>query len=305
MPEDEATARLHAQVVRAIEAGKSWRVMEPLLERLVAIAPEASEAALLAHRALAEHRIQQHPWRALLHLKHVLRASPNDDSLHAMTAIAHVLLGNFKSATKAYQIALRQAPTNPWYHHNLGHVWVVGRNDPKRALPHLRKAFEAIGAQEPETVVSYIDCLERLGGKHAEEAARLRGQNPPARKPKAPRKPLAVSTSAPTSPPKAPDEDPVMSIVRAHMPMNSLRYRRVRKLWFQVRELLQVDAISVAVLAACVDYAVLQAAQSSESLAEVASRHGVDWKELRVQYAALVERAPKVVDKLRARPGFL
>ena len=296
MPEDEATTRLHAQVARAIEAGRSQRVVEPLLERLLAIAPEGSEAALLAHRELAEIRLRQNPWRALLHLRHVLRAAPGDDTLHAMSAIAHVLLGNFKSATKAYQVALRQAPSNPWYHHNLGHVWAVGRNDPKRALPHLKTAFEAIGGEEPETIASYVQCLERLGGRHAEEAARISAAHAPrARGVKADplRKPM---------PRNLPSEDAVMTIMRTHLAPSSQRYRRVRKLWFQVKSLIENDAPSVSVLAACVDYAVLQASNSTETLRQVATRHDVDWRLLQAQYATLVLRAPTVVDKLRTQP---
>ena len=93
-----------------------------------------------------------------------------------------------------------------------------------------------------------------------------------------------------------------MSIMRRHVAPSSPHYRRVRKLWFQVRELLIVDAPSEDVLAACVDYAVLQAAKSPETLRAAAARHGVDWKLLQAQYETLVARAPKVVDKLRSQP---
>ena len=303
MPEAEATARLHAQVIQSIEAGRSQRVVEPLLERLVAIATPGSEAALLAHRELADFRLKQHPWRALLHLKHVLKATPDDDHAHAMSAIAHALLGNFKSATKAYQVALTHAPTNAWYHHNLGHIWSVARNEPKRALLHLKKAFEELGDHAPEIVTSYMLCLQRLGGKHAEEAARIGFRATPAPREAAPRvEALPRSPRAVSAPPNLRQDDAVMSIMRGHVAPSSTHYRRVRKLWFQVRELLLVDAPSVNVLAACVDYAVLQAANSPETLRAVATRHGVAWKLLQTQYQTLVARAPKVVDKLRSQP---
>jgi len=300
MPEAEATARLHAQVIQAIEAGRSKRVVEPLLERLVAIATPGSDAALLAHRELAEFRLKQHPWRSLLHLKHVLAATPDDDHAHAMSGIGHALLGNFKSATKAYQTALQHAPTNAWYHHNLGHIWSVARGEPKRALPHLKKAFDELGDQAPEIVTSYLLCLQRLGGKYAEEAARVALTTSRKESPRIEGLPRSPRANSP--PPNLRQDDAVMSIMRGHVAPSSTHYRRVRKLWFQVRELLLGDAPSVNVLAACVDYAVLQAASPPETLRAVATRHGVDWKLLQAQYETLVARAPKVVDKLRSQP---
>ncbi|MBN8614077.1 MAG: hypothetical protein J0L92_25995 [Deltaproteobacteria bacterium] len=168
--ESIATRRLREQAEHAIATAQSRKVVEPLLERLVSLAAPGSDAALLAHRYLAEYRLEDHPWRALLHLKHVLSAHPEDDVAHAMCGLAHAMSGNYRSAVTSYRAAAQAAAENPWYHHNLGHLLDVALDRPATALPHLRIAFELLGQDEPEVSASLIHCLSRMGPAMHERA---------------------------------------------------------------------------------------------------------------------------------------
>ncbi len=174
--ESIATRRLREQVEQALAGSQSRKVVEPLLERLVHIAPAGSEAALLGHRYLAEYRLEGHPWRALLHLKHVLAAHPEDDVAHAMCGLAHAMSGNYRAAVASYRSATQAAPENPWYHHNLGHLLDVALERPATALPHLRTAFELLGQDEPEVAASLIHCLSGMGPAMKERALSLLAQ---------------------------------------------------------------------------------------------------------------------------------
>ena len=84
------------RTLRLLAQGR--RVVEPLLERIVSLAPDGSDASVFAHRHLAEYRIEDHPWRALLHLRKVVGAHPDDDVVHALMGLSHALLANFRSA---------------------------------------------------------------------------------------------------------------------------------------------------------------------------------------------------------------
>lgn len=171
--ESHAVRRLREQVERALEGASSRRVLEPLLERLVATAPAGSDAAILGHRRLAELRIGEHPWRALLHLKQVLAVHPDDDIAHAMNGLAHAMSGHHRAAVASYRAAVASAPENPWYRHNLGHILDVALDRPTHALPHLRAAFEALSGEEPEVIASLVHCLSRLDEPRRSEAREL------------------------------------------------------------------------------------------------------------------------------------
>lgn len=168
--ESTATRRLREQVEQALATSQSRKVIEPLLERLVSIAPAASEAAVLGHRYLAEYRLQEHPWRALLHLKQVIAVHPDDDVAHAMSGLAHAMSANYRAAVASYRAATLAAPENPWYHHNLGHILDVALDRASAALPHLRTAYEILGAEEPEVTASIVHCLSQLGAPQKLEA---------------------------------------------------------------------------------------------------------------------------------------
>jgi tetratricopeptide (TPR) repeat protein len=135
----------------------------PVLERLVAAAPEGSDHALFGHRHLAELLVEAHPWRALLHLRRVTRVkAAEDDVVQALMGLCHALLGNYRMAIGHYRRALRASPRNPWYLHNVGHLLDVALAEPERALPHLQSAFE-YEPLEDEIAASLAHCLACVG----------------------------------------------------------------------------------------------------------------------------------------------
>lgn len=161
--ESEATRRLRSQVESALASGRSRKVVQPLLERLLRAAAPGTDTAVFAHRRLAEVLLAHHPWRALLHLRQVTIARPLDDGAHAMAGLAHAMCGHYRAAVAAYRRAVRLAPDNPWYQHNLGHLLDAALERPALALPHLRAACAALGDDEPEVANSLAACLARLG----------------------------------------------------------------------------------------------------------------------------------------------
>lgn len=154
--------RLMQQAERAIEQNRGRRTLEPILERLLQVAPDGSDASLFAHRHLAELRVEEHPWRALLHLRRVAVATPDDHPVHAMMGLAHAMLGNFRSAVAAYRAALAVTPGNPFYLHNLGHLLDLGMDRPAEALSHLVRADEGVDGQDPDIAASLAQTLVRL-----------------------------------------------------------------------------------------------------------------------------------------------
>nr|MDQ3037989.1 tetratricopeptide repeat protein [Myxococcota bacterium] len=161
--EESAVERLRKQAERAIAAAQGRRTVEPLLERIISLAPDGSEASVFAHRHLAEYRIEDHPWRALLHLRKVAVVQPDDDVVHALMGLSHALLANFRAAVGAYRRAIALAQRNPWYHHNLGHLLDVALDQPGAALRHLELAHRAAHPPEHEIGASLAHCLARLG----------------------------------------------------------------------------------------------------------------------------------------------
>jgi hypothetical protein len=187
---ETAIDRMRQQAERAIASSKSRNTILPLLERLVRAAPSGSEANRFAHRQLAELQVEQHPWRALGHLKQFLQAERaqsggecDDDGAYALFGLAHALLGNYRSAIDAYGRAVALAPRNPWYQHNLGHLLDVGIDRPKLALPHLEMAHRTAGPDDGEISASLAHCMARVGNleaalEHADVAVATSPDNP-------------------------------------------------------------------------------------------------------------------------------
>ncbi len=163
MTEESGVDHLRRRAEQAIASDQGRRVIVPLLERLVTVAPDGSAASLYAHRHLAEYRVEEHPWRALLSLRKVVAAQPDDDVVHALMGLAQALLSNFRAAVEAYRRALAIAPRNPWYHHNLGHLLDVALERPEQALRHLEIAHKATAPNDAEIAASLAHCLARLG----------------------------------------------------------------------------------------------------------------------------------------------
>ena len=177
-PKETTSQRLRRQAELALDKNRRNEA-ETLLERLLDIAQE--EDIIFAHRHLAELRLERHPWRAALHLRHVLRARPDDDVPHALMGLAQALLGNFKVAVSCFRRALRFAPQMPWYLHNLGHLLDVALDQPEVALSPLLEAY-ASEPQHDEIVASLAHCKARVGELEgalmlAEDAIKLAPHN--------------------------------------------------------------------------------------------------------------------------------
>jgi Flp pilus assembly protein TadD len=134
--------RLRRDVERAFADQLEGERVLPLLARLARAAEPGSDAWLFARR--------------------VLQLDPGDDGSWAVLGLAQSLLGNYRCAARAYERALALAPSNPWYAHNLGHLYDVALNRPQDALPLLARATEAQSG-EAEIAASYAHALARCG----------------------------------------------------------------------------------------------------------------------------------------------
>lgn len=164
MPKEINTSlrRLRKRVERALASGDRGSDVVRDLESMVRETGEPNADVLFAHRQLAELRLEQSPWQAALHLRHLIAANLRDDGVHALMGLCQALLGNFRSAISSYRRAIQIAPRNPWYHHNLGHLIDVGLGDAKLAVKHLQLAYE-LQPQEDEIGASLAHCYARLG----------------------------------------------------------------------------------------------------------------------------------------------
>lgn len=175
MPEtmDTRLSRLRERAERALASGRRGGDVLTVLETMTREAPDGSAHALFAHRHLAELQLSGSPWRAALHLRRLVQAGAADDSAFALMGLSQALLGNYRMAVAAYRKAVKLAPRNPWYHHNLGHLLDVGLSDSTAALDHLRIA-QRIQPDEDEIAASLAHCLARLGQlKEAQSMALL------------------------------------------------------------------------------------------------------------------------------------
>lgn len=125
----------------AIETGRPEPRVMPLLVRLARMAPRGSDAWLYALRNLAERVVNEDAWRAALLARRMVEARPDDDGGWAMLGLAQSLMGHHRYAIRAYRRALSLAPNNPWYGHNLGHLYDVALGRPDIAVPLLSRAL--------------------------------------------------------------------------------------------------------------------------------------------------------------------
>src|SRR3954464_8262832 len=154
--------RLRREVERALRDQRDGEDVLPLLARLARAANPESEAWIFAHRHLAELGVEHDPWRAALFARRVLAQHPDDDGAWAVLGLAQSLLGHYRYAARAYERSLALVPENPWYAHNLGHLYDVALDRPIEALPLLA---QATGAEtgEADIAASYAHALARCG----------------------------------------------------------------------------------------------------------------------------------------------
>jgi Flp pilus assembly protein TadD len=163
---------LYTDVEWALAQGLSERDLVPMLQRLAKAAPPDSEYAVYAQRYLAELLVRRSPFRAARLARGVLRTR-DDDRAFAVLGLAHLLMGNYRSAEKAYRSALRLVPHCPWYAHNLGHLLDVGLSRPAEAIPFLRLAKRCL-PHEPEIASSLAHALLRSNARDEALAVLIR-----------------------------------------------------------------------------------------------------------------------------------
>ena len=154
--------QLRHDVERALRDNLDAEEVLPLLGRLARAAEPESEAWIFAHRHLAEIAVEHDPWRAALFARRVIARCPDDDGAWAVLGLSQSLLGHHRFASRAYERALALAPDNPWYAHNLGHLYDVGLDRPVDALPLLERATLA-QPEEADIAASYAHALARCG----------------------------------------------------------------------------------------------------------------------------------------------
>jgi Flp pilus assembly protein TadD len=154
--------RLRREVERALRENLEAEEILPLLARLARSAAPESDAWIYAHRHLAEIGVEHDPWRAALFARRVIARRPDDDGAWAVLGLAQSLLGHYRYAARAYERARALAPDNPWYAHNLGHLYDVALDRPRDALPLLARATLAQPA-EADIAASYAHALARCG----------------------------------------------------------------------------------------------------------------------------------------------
>src|SRR5262245_40102560 len=154
--------RLRREVERALRDQRDAEDVLPLLARLARAADPESDAWIYAHRHLAEIGVEHDPWRAALFARRVIARRDDDDGAWAVLGLAQSLLGHFRYAARAYEKALALAPENPWYAHNLGHLYDVALDRPADALPLLARATFA-QPEEADIAASYAHALARCG----------------------------------------------------------------------------------------------------------------------------------------------
>jgi Flp pilus assembly protein TadD len=162
MARSEEVERIRRDVDQALRDRAEPEAILPLLARLARAAAPESDAWIFAHRHLAELGVEHDPWRAALFARRVLAQRPDDDGAWAVLGLAQSLLGHYRYAARAYERALALAPENPWYAHNLGHLYDVALDRPADALPLLSRAtFAETG--EADIAASYAHALARCG----------------------------------------------------------------------------------------------------------------------------------------------
>lgn len=161
VPEDDAN-RLRRHAENALGGAYDPSRVLPILHRLAKHAEVGSDDALFAHLRLAELLVAKSPWRASIHARKVLALHPGDDRAWAILGLCQALLGHYRFARVAYEGAVRAAPDNPFYAHNLGHLIDVALDSPREALPWLRRARE-LAPHHPDVVTSLAHAHARLG----------------------------------------------------------------------------------------------------------------------------------------------
>jgi tetratricopeptide (TPR) repeat protein len=154
-------ARLQRNVLWALEHAFGPADVLPMLRDLANAATNGSTAWLFAQEKIAELEIERSPWRAAIAARAVLTYEPNCEIAHGYLGLALSLLGHSRAAIRSYRSAVRLAPKNARYLHNLGHLLDVFEGPSAEAIRLLRLAHRA--EPEPEIAASLAHALARTG----------------------------------------------------------------------------------------------------------------------------------------------
>jgi Tfp pilus assembly protein PilF len=160
---ERAVHELLSDVSWAIAQNLPKRDLFAMLTRLVASAQPGSPEERFAKLELARLSVDKEPFRAARLVQEVLRHGPDEAAL-GLLGIAHMRLGHFRAARRAFEKALRIVPDDAAVLHNLGHLIDVAFDRPEEALPHLALACR-IGGDVPSLASSYAHALARTGQK--------------------------------------------------------------------------------------------------------------------------------------------
>lgn len=154
-------ARLAKNVEYALRNAFSADDLLPMVETLARVAEKGSPTWAFAQQKLAELLVERDPWRAAIAARACCRLCPDEHAAHGLLALALTMLGHYRAAERAYRDALRIAPDEPRYAHNLGHMLDMALGRPREAVPLLRRAFR----REPhvEIAASLAHALGRTG----------------------------------------------------------------------------------------------------------------------------------------------
>ena len=312
------TERLRYEIEGAIRASRSAKSIEPMLERLLQLASPGSDNELFARRHLSEMLLSERPWQAALHLRVIARYEANDDVVHALTGLCHALMGNFRTAIRAYRRALAIEPSNPWYHHNVGHLMDVALSRPAEALHHLRLAHR-YEPEEHEIAASLAHCLgqlerwqeaEELATRAASLAPRnkdhrlllewLRSRQQDAPKERGNKRGKAAKSAAEQRRSETILERGVLRQLDRSMReagFSSAQRKSAKALWIDFHRMTSVRTSKPEVIAAAVEYACASIwGLSSSSRASIAKRYGVG-------RAALSRHYSRIRDTLDLQPA--
>jgi hypothetical protein len=305
--------RLRKAVEGALDGTHESVALIPLLHRLLRVAPAESDHAAFAHRKLAELLVERDAWRAALHARAATRLRPEDDRGWAALALSHSMMGNYRAAASAYRQALKLAPRNPWYAHNLGHLLDVVLGEVDEAVVWLRIAHGRVRTNA-EIGTSFAHALARTGrvdearrvlarvtrdGATREQAALSRwldGGAPPRTGVHAPVR-VHLKDPQPRTRRRASLEDATRAVEAAlerglaKLPLDLEQQERARAIAREsARDRAPLDEVGARSLAAAVSYAIVYEDSLPLSQTEVAATFRVSAARLRTRFLALKPR---------------
>jgi Tfp pilus assembly protein PilF len=169
---ERAVEELLSDVSWAIAQRLPKRDLLAMLTRLVASAQPGSAEERFAKLELARLALDKQPFRAARLAQEALRHGADETAL-GLLGIAHMRLGHYRAARRAFEKALRIAPDDASSLHNLGHLLDIAFDSPEEGLPHLALACRIV-PDVPSVASSFAHALVRTGQKARAEQVLVR-----------------------------------------------------------------------------------------------------------------------------------